>query len=409
MALTLADVTELIIDTKHATPEYIDKGHPCIRTPNIGRGFFVLDTVRRVSEQTYLQWVAKAVPLPNDLILAREAPVGNVAIVPPRLRPCLGQRTVLIRPVREQVHPRYLMYLLLGDEMQGIMQSLANGATVPHLNMKDIRSLPLPELPRLPSQRKIAGILGAYDDLIENNLRRIQILEEMARLVYREWFVHFRFPGHESVRMVDSPLGKIPEGWEVSWLGGLAEEQRRAVDPALLEPEVPYVGLEHIPRRSVALREWGQANDAHSTKYEFRKGEILFGKIRPYFHKVAVVPMQGICSTDAIVISAKRRAWFPLILSCVASDDFIAYATQTSSGTKMPRANWSVLVEYPIALPPWSLLVRFNSFMETVLAELHNLTYRNRSLRTTRDLLLPRLISGQLDVSDWQTTAEALR
>ncbi len=395
-------VTGKTPSTKH--PEFFGGRYPFITPTDIKNDLRIVETERFLSEQGEELLKNYLLPTGTVCFVCIGATIGKLCLT---TQPSFTNQQINSIIVDEFNHDNKYVYYLLRYNVDSI-KPRAGGAATPIINKTAFSAVQLPVHP-LSAQRKIASILSAYDDLIENNLRRIQILEEMARLVYREWFVHFRFPGHESVRMVDSPLGKIPEGWEVSWLGGLAEEQRRAVDPALLEPEVPYVGLEHIPRRSVALREWGQANDAHSTKYEFRKGEILFGKIRPYFHKVAVVPMQGICSTDAIVISAKRRAWFPLILSCVASDDFIAYATQTSSGTKMPRANWSVLVEYPIALPPWSLLVRFNSFMETVLAELHNLTYRNRSLRTTRDLLLPRLISGQLDVSDWQTTAEALR
>src|SRR5579859_487661 len=288
---TLDDVCELIIDCEHKTALTQEAGYPSIRTPNIGRGRLILDGVNRVSEQTYREWTQRAVPRAGDLILAREAPIGNAAIIPPNLQVCLGQRTVLIRPNRRFVDPHYLVYLLLGDEIQGRIHALSNGATVHHLNMADIRSLVLPELPSLPIQRKIAAILSAYDDLIENNTRRIRILEEMARALYREWFVHFRFPGHATYEMVESPLGPIPQGWRVARLGEIACEQRRGVNPEAVDPETPYFGLEHLPRRSIALSEWGTASEVQSTKLAFSKGEILFGKIRPYFHKVGVAPL----------------------------------------------------------------------------------------------------------------------
>src|SRR5207248_6608887 len=163
-------------------------------------------------------WTQRAIPQAGDLILAREAPIGNVAIIPGNLHVCLGQRTVLIRPSRKLINPNYLVYLLLGEELQAKIHSLSNGATVHHLNMADIRNLDLPKLPSLPTQHKIAAILSAYDDLVENNTRRIAILEEMAQALYREWFVHCRFPGHEKRKMIESPLGMIPEGWEVKHL-----------------------------------------------------------------------------------------------------------------------------------------------------------------------------------------------
>jgi len=255
-------------------------------------------------------------------------------------------------------------------------------------------------LPPLPTQRKIATVLSAYDDLIENNARRIAVLEEMAQLLYREWFVHFRFPGHEQVAMVDSELGPIPEGWEARQMRDIAEEVRRSVKPEEVDSETPYLGLAHLPQKSIALSDWDTAKEAGSTKLAFKKGEILFGKIRPYLHKVAVAPVAGICSTDTIVIAPRSPEYFALVLICVSSEEFVEYATQTSQGTKMPRADWKVLVKYPIVLPPQPMLSRFNELVEDIVAQIQNMIFRNRNLRRTRDLLLPRLVSGEVDVSD---------
>jgi type I restriction enzyme S subunit len=185
----LTEICELIVDCEHKTAPTQATGYPSIRTPNIGRGYFILEGVNRVSEETYRLWTRRAVPQSGDLIMAREAPVGNVAMVPQGLQPCLGQRTLLIRPDRSKVEPAFLNYLLNGPHIQGLLHSKASGATVAHLNMKDVRSLHLPELPPLPAQRRIADTLSAYDELIENSQRRITILEAMARALYREWFI----------------------------------------------------------------------------------------------------------------------------------------------------------------------------------------------------------------------------
>lgn len=404
----LDSICELIVDCEHKTAPIQPTGYPSIRTPNIGRGRLILDNVNRVSEETYRAWAKRTIPQADDLILAREAPIGNVAIIPKNLKICLGQRTVLIRPNKSKVDPNYLLYLLLGDEIQGKILSISNGATVHHLNIKDIRNLELPELPSTTTQRKIAAVLSAYDDLIENNTRRIKILEEMARSLYREWFVSFRFPGHEQVKMVDSELGLIPEGWEAFKLGDIAQEVRRSVNPTQIDPETPYLGLEHLPRKSIALSEWGTASQIQSTKLIFKTGEILFGKIRPYFHKVVVVPFDGICSSDAIVISAKAFDYFSIVLACVSSEEFVNHATQTSQSTKMPRANWDVLIKYPIVVPPLPLLHCFNRFMQDVVEQIQNFVSRNKNLRQTRDLLLPKLISGEIDVENLEINTEEI-
>jgi type I restriction enzyme S subunit len=183
----LQSFCELIVDCEHKTAPLSDVGIPSIRTPNIGRGRLMLDGVNLVSEAVYREWTRRAEPRAGDLILAREAPVGNVALVPAGLRVCLGQRTVLICPRVAVIDASFLCYFLLAPPTQEYFASVASGATVPHLNVADIRNAPLPSLPPLPIQRRIAAVLGAYDDLIENNARRIRVLEEMARTLYREW------------------------------------------------------------------------------------------------------------------------------------------------------------------------------------------------------------------------------
>lgn len=149
--MELIDFCELIVDCEHKTAPTQETGYPSIRTPNIGRGYFILDSVNRVSEETYRLWTRRAIPQAGDLIMAREAPVGNVAMIPTGLHPCLGQRTLLIRPDRSRVEPSYLSYFLNGPYVQSLIQAKTNGATVPHLNMRDVRTLPLPALPPSPS------------------------------------------------------------------------------------------------------------------------------------------------------------------------------------------------------------------------------------------------------------------
>jgi type I restriction enzyme S subunit len=306
-----------------------------------------------------------------------------------------SDNTLVAFPASERFDTNFIYYLLRDAELS----RYAGGAAQPLVTQTVLKRVRVC-VPPLPVQRQIAGILSAYDDLIENNTRRIRILEEMARAIYREWFVDFRFPGYQRVRMVDSPMGKIPEGWEAVTLGDLCGEVRRGIQPSEVDPETPYFGLEHLPRKSIALSDWGKAKDVQSTKLAFKKGEILFGKIRPYFHKVGVAPVDGVCSSDAIVIVPKSTGVFGVVLSCVSGEPFVAHATRTSQGTKMPRANWDVLVQYPMALPPKPLLGQFNDLVAGVVRQIQNMIFRIRNLRQTRDLLLAKLISGEVDVSE---------
>ena len=166
--MKLLDICEAIVDCPHSTAKDEGKGCPLIRTPNVGKGRLKLDGVHRVSEQVYNQRNERAVPQVDDLILAREAPVGNVAIIRQGQKVCLGQRTVLIRPNKKYVDPDFLVYYLLSPELQHKLLSSSNGATVSHLNMSSIRSLEV-QAPNIEIQKRIGAILARIDDKIELN------------------------------------------------------------------------------------------------------------------------------------------------------------------------------------------------------------------------------------------------
>jgi type I restriction enzyme S subunit len=340
---------------------------------------------------------------PKDIIYSRTGQVGLV------FRGRIGvvhNNCFRIIP-KDGVERDFVYWYLRQPRIIETARSLASGAAQPDLGHDAFKSI-IFRYPPPQTQRQLSRILSSYDDLIENNTRRIKILEQMAQMLYREWFVNFRFPGHEGVKMVESEMGLIPEGWAPSAVGKLCGEVRRSVNPSDIPTDTPYIGLEHMPRKSIALSEWGESGQVQSTKLRFLRGEILFGKIRPYFHKVGVTPVDGVCSSDAIVIVPKHTDFFSVVLLCVSSEDFVLQATQTSQGTKMPRANWNVLCKYPIALPPKDLLDRFGGTVVPMVELINNLSFRNRCLRSTRDLLLPKLVSGEIETPQVESVLEGV-
>ena len=160
----------------HKTAPLQSTGYPSIRTPNVGRGRLILEGVNRVSQEIYEEWTKRAVPEPGDLILAREAPAGNVAVIKDGQTVCLGQRTVHLRPDRETVDSDFLCYYLLAPRQQGLLLAGETGATAGHVNMRDIRRLENGRLPDLDTQKTLGQTLSAYEDLIENNRRRIVLV-----------------------------------------------------------------------------------------------------------------------------------------------------------------------------------------------------------------------------------------
>lgn len=375
--MVLNDICELIVDCEHKTAPTRDSGYPSIRTPNIGRGFFILEGVNRVSEETYRLWSRRAVPQPGDLIMAREAPVGNVAMIPVGLQPCLGQRTLLIRPDRNEVEPAFLNYLLNGPNVQSAVQGKTNGATVPHLNMKDVRTLPIPPLPPLPIQRRIAGILSAYDELIENSQRRIRLLETMARSLYREWFVHFRFPGHADHPRVASALGEIPAGWEVRRLGDVLDLNYGK-------------GLKKEDRRDGPFPVFGSSGivGAHDTSLVKGPGIVVGrkGNVGSVFW----------CDGDFFVIDTAYFVTSSLPLR------FLFYVLPTlnfiNSDAAVPGLSRTQAYSLEIFVPPTALLERFCALADTFEQQASTLQRQIQNLRQTRDLLLPRLLAGQVEL-----------
>ncbi|ETU77347.1 restriction endonuclease subunit S [Pseudomonas aeruginosa] len=400
----LLDLCELIVDCEHKTAPKSSDGYPSIRTPNVGRGRLILDGVNRVDEDTYIKWTRRATPAENDLIIAREAPVGNVAIVRKGQKVCLGQRTVLVRPDPNKVDPEFLCYFLLGDYAQNSFLSAATGATVPHLNMSDIRGLSIPALPDRKKQRWIATTLAAYDDLIENNTRRIEILEEMARRLYEEWFVQFRFPGHEGVEFKESELGLIPEGWKV-----VALETAVEINPKTKverDGEKVFVPMGALSETGMVISGWEIKSGNSGAK--FQNGDTLVARISPCLENgktgfVDFLPatQPTACgSTEFIVL--RSRSLCPEMVYCLSrSDRFREVAMKSMSGaTGRQRVRVESLLGYPIAQPENELVAKYHAFAQPCFKEIRVLANKNANLRQQRDLLLPKLISGEIDVSD---------
>jgi type I restriction enzyme S subunit len=286
-------------------------------------------------------------------------------------------------------------------ELRGWMESVSSGATVPHLNVADIRSMELPPLPRLGAQRKIAAILSAYDDLIENNDRRIRLLEEMALRVYREWFVDFRYPGHESVPLVDSELGPIPKGWSLRPLFDVADITFGFPFRSELfnsEMGVPVIRIRDIPTGESGTL----TTEVPGDTYRVEDGDILVG-MDGEFH-------MGRWSAGEAWLN-QRVARFR-----VASDTICRYTlflalerpisdwNQAIVGTTVAHLGKRHLELIKIPTPPISLGTQLSAVLDPIFDLEIRLRKATRNLRATRDLLLPRLISGEIDVTHLDIT-----
>jgi len=304
--------------------------------------------------------------------------------------------TKRLRPKNENIiHPEYAAYFFRSPRFRQQVNSMATLSTRASLNNEMISKLYI-SVPPLNTQKAIGKILKTLDDKIELNRQTNKPLESLARAIFKSWFVDFdpvrvkrdgsKNEGDKATpyslspdildlfpdSFQDSELGEIPVGWEVGQLNAIGKNVRDSVSANDLNDADNYIGLEHIPRKSISLHEWESSDIVTSNKYRFDEGDVLFGKLRPYFHKVGIPPIAGICSTDILVWRAKNSNYQEYLLMYLSSNELVEYATQVSTGTRMPRANWKDLEKYPIVNPGPALIEEFSKLVKPMVAKIHS-------------------------------------
>lgn len=284
----------------------------------------------------------------------------------------------------ERLWPRYLYYWSRSRFFAAQLRNLAFGTDMaPYLSLRDQLQLRI-VLPSKAEQEAISDVLGALDDKIASNQRTLRAADAMVRARY------------ESLKG-----GRIP-------LGTIATNVRDQVDPKGVGPDTPYVGLEHVPRRTMWLQDLDTAAKVTSVKAAFRAGDVLFGKLRPYFHKVVAAPLDGVASTDILVVRAKQPELAGLVLAAASSDAAVAAATASSEGTRMPRSKWLDLAAVEIPWPGDDEARRFSSDVNEVAEWAASVAKESRMLAVTRDQLLPWLMSGKVHVKDAEKSLKGI-
>lgn len=377
--MILNDICEFIVDCPHTTAPDEGAGYPLIRTPNIGKGRLVLNGVHRVSEKVYRQRIQRGMPQDNDLIFAREAPAGNVAIVKNGEKVCLGQRTVLLRPDKSKVCPDYLVYYILAPAQQYKLLGTANGATVAHVNLPVIRNMPV-ELPPLEVQEIVAGHLSAYDNLIENNQKQIKLLEEVAQRLYKEWFVDFHFPGYEDTPIFDG----VPEGWERLPVGELIEKIPRTTQ--IMASEYGKEGP--IPIIDQSREFIAGYTDNQASLVNVGKPVIVFGDHTRILKYIQFPFAKGADGTQLIVSNTDRMPQSLFYCSLVGVD---------LSNYHYAR-HFKYLKAEELLVPTQVIAEAFDRFVSPMFSKIQRLRDINKAAANARDRLLPKLMSGEIEV-----------
>lgn len=378
----LKDICKLIVDCPHTTAKDEGKGFPLVRTPNIGKGRLVYDGMHRVSEEVYNKRNARAIPQEDDLIFAREATAGNVALIQKDEKVCLGQRTVLIRPDNNVVSPAFLTYCLLAPKQQYNLLCTANGATVAHVNLPTIRNLKI-DLPKRSVQDKIATILSRYDSLIDNYEKQIKLLEEAAQRLYKEWFVNLRFPGHEKTKIVDG----VPEGWEKKSIDSIYSiKYGKNLSTKLINKsgEYPVYGANGI------IGYYSQANCEEQVALITSRGNGS-GDVLMTYHTKAFIT-----NNSFIVKPLERYKYCDLSFTF----HFLSRANfrVVRTGAAQPQLTNQSIHNVDVVLPSKEVIEKYCKIAYPFFQEIKTFKHQLRLLTESRDRLLPKLLSGEIEV-----------
>ena len=376
----IKELYEGLYDGPHATPKLSDSGPVFLGIKNVtDDGRLDLAEIRHIAEDDYAAWTRRVEPHPGDLVFTYEATLNRYALIPNGFRGCLGRRMALIRTDPRRVDVRFLLYYFFTEEWRAVIRkNMLTGATVDRIPLTSFPDFPV-KAPQLSVQQRIADVLSAYDKLIENNQRRIQILETMARALYREWFVEFRFPGHEKLPRVVSPLGDIPQGWETKKLGDIIElKYGKALKKTnRCDGECPVFGSSGIV--------------GYHDKSLVKGPGIIVGR-------KGNVGSVFWSDEDFFVIDTAYYVTSSVPLR------FLFYDLQTknfiNNDAAVPGLNRHQAYALEILTPPPPLIERFCKLADNFEHQASTLRCQIQNLRCTRDLLLPRLLSGQVALAE---------
>jgi len=407
----LSEVCALVTDGTHDTPKRVREGFPLIKAKEIVGGKIDFDGCDQISLADHLGVIARSKPEKGDTLFAHiGASLGEAAYVGTD-RPFSIKNIALFKPDPSKIDGRYLYYLVISPEFQALAKAARTGSAQPFLSLEHLRAHRIRFHQDINDQRRIASILGAYDDLIEVNRRRIALLEEMARRLFEEWFVQFRFPGHAGQSMVETPNGLIPHGWHYVRLDEVANVNADTIRPVNAPDRIGYVDIASVVRGDIQAVEWQAfANAPGRARRRVRDGSIIWSTVRPNRRSHALI----LDPEDNLIVSTGFSVLDPYGISStylyhyVTTDAFVGYLVNNATGAAYPAVTGATFERALVLLPPGQLVQKFGLIAKPMMRLMDTLRRENIRAAASRDLLLPHLISGELSVSTAERELEAV-
>lgn len=392
-----ADIQTGPFGTQLKASEYTDKGTPVINVRNIGYGGLRPEKLEYLPDFKCDQ-LSDHVIFENDIVFGRKGAVDrHLFVQEDQVGWIQGSDCIRLRFLSGSIHPRFISYqLLLEKHKSWILTQCSNKSTMASMNQDVIKRIPI-WLPAFDIQKRIADVLSNYDRLIDNNNRRIALLEEAVHRLYREWFVHLRFPGHERVAVVDG----VPEGWENSFLSRYAKVNSKSITQRTAPDFLNYIDISSVTTGRISQSFNLRFSEAPSrARRVVDSGDIIWSMVRPGKRAYALVlePVENmIVSTGFAVITAIHIP-FSFLYALTTTDLFVEHMELVATGAAYPAVKPKDFENMEILVPPKNLLNQFDDFAQPIHRQIHKLLVQSQQLREARDRLLPRLMNGSIPV-----------
>lgn len=403
---SVKEISVGIYDGPHATPPESTEGPIFLSIDNVtDEGRLNLSDVKLISEKDFPRWTKRVVPRKDDIVFSYEATLHRYAILPERFRGCLGRRMALVRPNTDKIFPRFLHYYFLSRKWRAVIESnIISGATVDRIPIKKFPSFKV-DIPLLPVQEKIACFLSPYDDLIDTNRRRIQLLEETARLLFREWFVYFRFPGHEKAKLEDHDGIRIPARWEYLPITKVKIFKKTNVGASVFIDTRQYYQTSEIDGTNLvgSGEEVDYENRPSRADVAPRLNSVYFAKMKDtdkvvYFNKGNAELLEKILLSTGMTGFLTDEKYLAFLFGLLTSYEFVQNKNNYATGATQVSLSDGGLKKIKVILPKLELIEKYSSIVNPFLEECSHLRSQNHKLAQARDLLLPRLMSGKIEV-----------
>ena len=377
-----------------------EEGVLFLRGGDIAEGKILTQNLRRITNEVSTQY-KRTLLKGGELVVSLVGNPGEVAVVPEDMAGTNIARQVGLVPLKPDVNAKFIMYFLRSPLGKAELFTRTKGAVQQVINLADLKTVRIPRIDE-ESKEKIASFVGAYDDLIENNRRRIQLLEESARLLYQEWFVHLRFPGHEQVKIIDG----VPEGWdrlsvaeccEKSTYGYTASASQDAIGPKFLR-------ITDIVPSSISWADvpYCEADEATTKKYQLKEGDIVVartGATVGYAKRMPSLSEPVIYASYLVKFSPNKSVVDDLLLGVfMESEQYKDFVRGNAGGAAQPNANAQILGGAKLLVPSELLQKEFRSNVAPLIEQKFLLEKQNASLAQARDILLPKIMSGELTI-----------